>query len=279
MTIIGVILSSVTTYFAVAARYDATLDLRVEKKVLQELAGPKNDIQALKESLGKLSARLDTFIEFAKPLIERRLRDAAGLPADKFNEVLKDVAPLVSIAANNNISQDLVYSIGEKALETAAAERTLSGGPAWITVLNAVRLRSANTPLSPGVDLKQLPIGRWRYAMTIINGKAPTVQFFPRAGVPADLAAKFEEIDEPTKVEHELASSVLYISGGALRIDGYYIRNVVFKGVEVHYSASRVRLDNVVFVDCTFAIDNTPSGRSLARQLLASSSLSYRAGV
>lgn len=67
----------------------------------------------------------------------------------------------------------------------------------------------------------------------------------------------------------------LRMIGGATALDGEQIRNVIFDGVEIHYSGALVILNNVVFINCTFVLDNNEEARKLGLLMLASSRIDF----
>ena len=63
----------------------------------------------------------------------------------------------------------------------------------------------------------------------------------------------------------------MFFTGGALSLDDRYGKNIVFRNVEVHYSDRQLTLEDVIFINCTFVIDNGEAGQKLGADLLTSS--------
>lgn len=57
--------------------------------------------------------------------------------------------------------------------------------------------------------------------------------------------------------------------GGAVGLDGIYLRNVVFHNVRVKYFGGPLTMKNVYFIDCTFDMNVQPKTEQLAMALLA----------
>ena len=53
------------------------------------------------------------------------------------------------------------------------------------------------------------------------------------------------------------------------------VRNVVFEGVEIHYSGRPVILQNVIFINCTFSIEHDDAGERLAESILDSATVNF----
>ena len=94
----------------------------------------------------------------------------------------------------------------------------------------------------------------------------------PRSG--AD-AAHYEVIGEDLNKGESRGIAEVLISGSSVRLDDHYLRHIAFNGVEVHYAGGALRMDDVIFVNCTFVFDNTLHSRSLSNTLLASSHVNF----
>jgi hypothetical protein len=68
---------------------------------------------------------------------------------------------------------------------------------------------------------------------------------------------------------------VLLIEHGGIELDGFVFKNVVFRGVEVHYSGGPVQLDNVIFVNCVFIMENSPTQREFATAVLSNPHVTF----
>jgi hypothetical protein len=67
----------------------------------------------------------------------------------------------------------------------------------------------------------------------------------------------------------------LILNGGAVSLDDRYVRHAVFEGVEIHYSGKPLKLEDVLFINSIFILENTPSARQLGQTLLASSKVNF----
>jgi hypothetical protein len=124
-------------------------------------------------------------------------------------------------------------------------------------------------PLPPG--------NSWHYDIPDVEGNPSITLTFTHQGVPLASAAHFEKIGEDDNRNIKVGPALLFVANGATSLDAHYIRQVVFQNVEVHYSGKPAFLENVVFVNCRFVIDNDERGRDLAAQLLASGRIVWRA--
>jgi hypothetical protein len=56
-----------------------------------------------------------------------------------------------------------------------------------------------------------------------------------------------------------------------VKLDGYRLKNIIFKDVKVLYEGGPVEMENVYSVNCTFEVSRRPNGQSFASTVLASS--------
>jgi hypothetical protein len=80
--------------------------------------------------------------------------------------------------------------------------------------------------------------------------------------------ARYESIGQNLNTEG--GPPALVVRGGAVNLDGKDIRHVIFENVEIHYTGKPLILENVVFFNCTFVLDNNEPVRQLGEHLLAS---------
>jgi len=93
--------------------------------------------------------------------------------------------------------------------------------------------------------------------------------------VPENLAAQIYPIDHgPIKPPNGRGKEVIMIDGGGLHIDGTAFRRVVIRNSIIRYDGAPLRLDDVIFVNCTFVIADTPNGRAFAKAVLAQNQIS-----
>ena len=130
----------------------------------------------------------------------------------------------------------------------------------------------------PAGKLGPLPPGKvWRYDLPYSEQNKPAMQFSDQMGVPAKEAARLEVIGNDLNRELPEGPARITITGGVATLDSHYIRQVVFRQVEIHYSGQSVILENVVFIDCKFIFDNDDNGREFGRVLLANARVTFRA--
>jgi hypothetical protein len=108
-----------------------------------------------------------------------------------------------------------------------------------------------------------------------IPGKALPQVIAVNQGLPIAAAARFEKLGVPTNPDVKVGTEHLVASGGATSLDDMDIAHVVFFGVEVHYSGKPIRLEDVLFVNCTFVFDNDDRTRMLANTIINSEKVNF----
>ena len=68
---------------------------------------------------------------------------------------------------------------------------------------------------------------------------------------------------------------IILQGGAAFILDGMHLKNVVLQNVTVVYQGGPVILENIYFVGCTFAINQSAASRELSATLLKPSPVSF----
>lgn len=103
----------------------------------------------------------------------------------------------------------------------------------------------------------------------LVPGKpGPRLERLTEAFVAYNETARYESIGQNLNTEG--GPPALVVRGGAVNLDGKDIRHVIFENVEIHYTGKPLILENVVFFNCTFVLDNNEPVRQLGEHLLAS---------
>jgi len=213
--------------------------------------------------------------EIKESLLSFRARTAALNPTDPQNQA--DAKKVLSTAQAQAIplSLPVVQQAGLAFAHAASAD-----AKAWNVALDFISYRSSlNKSGHPDNSTEPIPqgAGATHYTYVFVPGRPHGEVKWGRPFVPADQAAHWDNIGVNLNENVKLQPSWLYVEGGATSLDGEYIRHVVFKNVEIHYSGQPVILEDVTFVDCVFVLDNDVRGRQLAEQVLAASSVTFQA--
>lgn len=117
-----------------------------------------------------------------------------------------------------------------------------------------------------------------------VNGKNANFIFAHGKVVSADKAAVFEPIEKRLNIGKTVGSEFTLLGGstgfpGGWKLDGYRMKNVIFKDTEITYEGGPVDMQNVYFVNCTFHVAKKPNGKNFASTVLASApATTFQAG-
>ena len=205
-----------------------------------------------------------------------KLQAAARQPASQ--DTQKEAQRIIADAKSGRVPPLLPQSV-EAAGNAFIAEAAKGDANAWDTVKALLDYRtSLNTIRIPG-GLQQISGQvKTRYEFTAVPGKEPKLLVMMPV-VDESEAARLEEIGTNLNEEVLAGPPVVVLQGGAIRLDGQYLKKVVLLGVEIHYKNKPVILENVAFINCTFVIDNGDNARELAKQLLASDTITFKTNV
>ena len=60
-----------------------------------------------------------------------------------------------------------------------------------------------------------------------------------------------------------------------MSLDEMHLRHVLLNGVEIHYSGKPLVMEDVVFLNCTFVMDNTELSRELAQAIAVDANVKF----
>jgi hypothetical protein len=208
-------------------------------------------------------------------LVSLRALTAANQPLKKQNQdAAKELLAQAKKKLTPPIPEATVQQAGGNFIEASSQDQG-----AWKVALDFVSYRSwLNVSVfPPTTQALYTPVNESEmayYTPHYITGRPAT--FKSTGSVPLSERALLEPIDEPAKVTAQSGNSSLLAFGGTQVLDGMHFRHVVLIGVEVHYSGSPLVLEDVLFVDCTFVMDNDRPARTLGDAILASSKVTVR---
>ncbi|HLY17794.1 MAG TPA: hypothetical protein VKR61_11260 [Bryobacteraceae bacterium] len=149
----------------------------------------------------------------------------------------------------------------------------------WPIALDLVNYRSYlntfSTPIPSG-----MPTPNWQthYHLQVIppDRKDPEFEILMGVAVQKESGAILEPLGpQPPNAENPIGNPVLIGKGGYMNLDGMHLRHVILNGVEIHYSGTALLMEDVIFINCTFAMDNTESSRALARVIATESNVKF----
>lgn len=207
-------------------------------------------------------------------LFERKLERAAANPASP--QSMKEAKEALQRSGNENVQlkPGVVQRTGVRFVQAARTEPR-----AWDTALDFLSYRTSLNPnLVAYANAAQIattsssPEFVTHYQANIPPGYA-NPDATVGGNVPADLAADIHFLNKPSYNEgQQRGRQVILLENGGFTLDGLFLRSVVFRNVTIVYSGGPVQLENVIFVNCTFVMQNGAQQRNFADAILLSES-------
>jgi hypothetical protein len=207
----------------------------------------------------------------------QKLTEAAGDPTNPTNRA--EAQKIIAAARRESIPlpQIVVQRSGKRFVDA-------SGGDAQAWPI-AIELASYRTELNSDLlqigtadQIARTPVDKTfftHYSFRKINGLDPPT-FSVGGTVPADRAAMMYDLSNgPQDLGQPQGKEVILGEGGVLQLDGEAMRHVVLRNTQVVYDGGATELSDVIFVNCTFLLKNTPTARLFALAVLSESIVTF----
>lgn len=150
---------------------------------------------------------------------------------------------------------------------------------AWSVAIDLIDYRSYlntfSTVLPPTVPVDRLTT-IYHLAESPPPGRNSPQFTIPSAAVHKDAAAICEPLGlPPADADNPLGNPFIIGTGGYLDLDGMHLRHVFLNGVEIHYSGKPLMMEDVVFLNCTFIMENIGPTRQLAQAIAADTNIKF----
>lgn len=204
--------------------------------------------------------------------LPQRVEQSSLKPTDKTNQ--DQASALLDQARSSSIQipETIIQSAGTRFIDAAA-----SNPDAWPTALNFLNYRSSLNVYTRAVNAVPIPPGlefRFDLGPPVDHQLIPRLSFVQAGVSPAD-SARLETIGKNLNQGMNLGVAELIVSGGSLSLDNKYLRHVILESVDVYYTGRPLVAEDVLFVNCTFYINNTKPGREFGQRLLASFKVNF----
>jgi hypothetical protein len=235
--------------------------------VLEKPGGVQETLKHVKETVDRTDEKLKTLEPFIHEVIQRQFENAAKLPTGALIQRIPALNNLVAVAKSQNVTVEpnIVTEVGTKLVDASREH-----AQAWDAALRWVNYKSFNNSFSSSLpDTTNVPEFRDKYGIYIPNG-ATKPTFSLKGSVPAETAAETGYIGQEGRNKGMTSGPEWIVAeGGAVGLDGIYLRNVIFHNVYVQYFGGGLRMKNVYFIDCTFDMKAEPKTQQFALALLA----------
>jgi hypothetical protein len=245
---------------------DDSFNAAIDKRIVDKLSPTTVTVSELRERMARVEGKLDVLI----------LRAAANLPTDYQNAKLAKEVLIAAKTRGDRIDLSVIADAGAKFVDVANAS-----SQSWDTALAFLNYRSFLTSLdrtSPiPTDAKRIEPTKYEIPdANIIEG--PVLWDFGSSHAPD--APQLRTLGAPNLNEKvKLGPAFVVLDGGAMVLDGLYLKRVVFRNTHILYRGGALAMDNVYFVNCTFDVIQKSQGQNFARAILSPNpSISLKAG-
>jgi hypothetical protein len=221
------------------------------------------------DGINKRLDKIDTALSVAQ------LEKITATPIDKSSALAAQKLITDAQAQSIKLPTDAVEQAGEKLVAASTNEPA-----AWDAALQFVNYRSTYNSYPKSAEAKAFsPAQKILVANFFIQnvpGKpGPVEKNLTVPGVESKSAARYELIGQNINKNLTKGPQKLIFTGGAANIDGEDIEHVVFQNVEIHYSGKPLILQDVIFINCIFVMENMRPARQFVQTLLASSPIDF----
>ena len=233
---------------------------RVEKQAIFQ-KGTEDHFKVVDEHLA----------EIGRQLVEIRALVVGSQPTSTDNQNAAKKLLAEAKAGSISLPANLVQQVGDSFIGASKTNPL-----AWNTALQFVNYRSSLNVYTRVVNTIPVPSGsQAQFDIPKVAGKPGPALAHAGPAVALNDAARYEVIGKNLNQPLSFGLAELFLTGGAVILDDVFVRHAVFTNVEVHYTGKPVKLEDVLFVNCTFVLDNTQPSRDLGQALLASGNLDF----
>jgi hypothetical protein len=252
---------------------------QIKNGVDDQLRDPLKQLGGLSGDVKEIKGKLEVLDPLIRDLISKRIR--AALSDKDLNARLPDLDRLIDLAQKERVAVDpkllhlAATNIGHDAIRTTAAWKTTLSLANYRSTLNEANknLPVSNATPTPIANRPEYGIAANFETPLGMNHKTLEQSLLISlvgASTPED-AAHLELFSTPNAAPSEAQYIILESTNPdiALKLDNMYLKNVIVKNLKVRYHGGAAKLQNVYFVNCTFEIDQQPSGLLFAEAVLS----------
>jgi hypothetical protein len=205
-----------------------------------------------------------TLLKINATLDGAKLKQIGANPENPEN--ITEVKNVLIAAASNKVRIDrsIVKDVGAKFVEASQKDPA-----AWGAVLAFLNYKSFLDSSALNIPSGKVEDFVTRYNYTTPAGDAAP-HFSVTGMVPINEAAKFDLIGRNQNQNQAKGNAFIMVDRGGQVIDGYQLKNVVFRNVHIVYKGGPLVLENVYFVNCQFDVDRQANGEQFAGVLIHS---------
>lgn len=257
---------------------DRDFALRLNAAIDQKFTD--NHFDDLKASVNQMGGQLKTLSENVNALLGKSLKQAASLTLPQLKRQLPLVDQILNAAKRNGVPAglDVIRDLHDKLVPLVST----NDAEAWRAIVSLASYRSVfnQNPLA-GMPLLPIVVKRNAYSRYDL-GPPPQGEELPAMSAVGGIVSKnagaiFGPIGTDLNPANNAANPYVVFEGGGLDLNGKHVKNAVFIRVHVVYNGGPLILENALFVNCQFSIQQTRHGEEFASKSIMSEAMTFTA--
>jgi hypothetical protein len=243
---------------------DTTNQIKIE--VGDQLKDPLKGLHDMASDIAEIKGKLEILAPLIQKLTAQRLDEAGTLSSKELLARLPELRSLATIAKTESVTvkPETVQKVGNKLIEVGTSA-------AWSAALDFVNYKSFLN-VSLAVKFNNV-IGTGTLKTEYVTNSPAglgTPHFGVLGAVPTEQAAQLLQIGKPDpNGSSPLGNDWIIADGGGLTIDNMQMKKVILRNVYISYSGGPLRMQDVYFINCTFAVKQQPNGQRLVAAALS----------
>jgi hypothetical protein len=254
-----------------------------KKDITEQLSPIGQDIAALKAQVATIIPQL--------------MKEKLNTKGAELQRALETVASIAETSKDKQIDTDsaAIGEIGAKVIQIGATNgHDQIANAAWQATTQLLNyksfLNSKTAPdISGAIPVTQAPV---KLGVTLSGHAVPPYPGYDHPVVPVNMrilyvgpitplessdAAIAEPLNQDPSNHLQNGPKYYVVEGKGFEyiLDGYRMRNIIFKDVTIIYDGGPVALQNVYLVNCTFKFKPTPDWQRLSNELFAKASVDF----
>jgi hypothetical protein len=256
----------------------------LKNDTVQQLNPISQDIAVLKSQVAAIST-----------IIPQLMKEKLKAKGPELKNALESVANIARTAREKQIETEsaAVGEVGVKVVRIGDANGGEIANAAWQATTELLNYRSflnsKDVPdISGAVGVTQSPVP---FAIEFTGRALPPYPGYPYPAVPVNIqiqyvgpissietSALLESLGQKPEERRSQQGPKYYVVEGKgieFSLDGYRMRNVIFKNAAVAYDGGPAAIQNIYLVNCTFRFKPTPEWKRLSEVLFAKVSVNF----
>lgn len=262
-------------YSGVLPHLERHIDDQLKIQVNESLKEPIKDIGRIREDIANIKGKLEPYDQILRDYLRNKIKSSIRLTPESLKASLPELGKTIVAARNAKIPIEpkVVADVGKHVL--GLAEKQPEQGDIWQAVKDFVNYRSFLNPSRIPPSGRSVRHDPTLYAFLETKGK--NIKTYHVGDVPRQEAAVLEPIGAGLNKNNPRGDAFIILTDGELTLDGTDMKNVILENIRITYHGGPLRMNNVVFVNCTFEMQENQNGRQFALAVLVHESAVFYA--